>query len=207
MAPISEIHPRDWDLPDPAGFDAVMLTSANAARHAGPGLAALRHLPCYAVGASTARAASGVGFADIRAGDYDGAALMAIMADDDVRRALHLCGEETADLPALVPLAKRVVYESRAATSLPELARSAMADAPIALLHSPRAAALFGKLVDDAELSRGPVTLIAISPNAAAAAGPGWRAVHVADRPSDSAMLEIAAKLCETPGVGGDRSE
>jgi uroporphyrinogen-III synthase len=56
------------------GFDAVMLTSANAARLAGDAMASFTALPCYAVGEASAAAAADAGFADIRVGPSDGAA-------------------------------------------------------------------------------------------------------------------------------------
>ena len=34
VAPLFTIRPLAWEPPDPAEFDAVLLTSANAARHA-----------------------------------------------------------------------------------------------------------------------------------------------------------------------------
>jgi uroporphyrinogen-III synthase len=56
---------------------------------------------------------------------------------------------------------------------------------------------LFAGLVPD----RAPISLAAISAAAADAAGPGWAAVHVADRPRDHALLELAARLCKTAGL------
>ena len=35
--PLFEVRALDWAPPDPAGFDALLLTSANAPRLAGPG--------------------------------------------------------------------------------------------------------------------------------------------------------------------------
>jgi len=42
--------------------------------------------------------------------------------------------------------------------------------------------------------------LAAISPDTAAAAGPGWERVEVAAEPSDAALLAIASRLCNNPG-------
>ena len=58
-----------------------------------------------------------------------------------------------------------------------------------------RSAALFARLCP---LPREKVRLAVISDNAASAAGPGWKSVHVAPRPRDEALLELAAKLCQT---------
>jgi len=62
----------------------------------------------------------------------------------------------------------------------------------IALLHSPRAAALLATLVDPSEIS-----IAAISATTRDAAGDGWRAAIVADRPTDASLLAAAAKLCD----------
>jgi len=43
--PLFEVRPLAWQVPDPDRFDALVLTSANAIRHGGPGLAALLGLP------------------------------------------------------------------------------------------------------------------------------------------------------------------
>ena len=61
-APLFEIEPLPWEAPEPGGFDALLLTSANAVRHGGSKLAKLRGLRVYAVGDATAEAARESGF-------------------------------------------------------------------------------------------------------------------------------------------------
>jgi uroporphyrinogen-III synthase len=198
VTPLFEIRPLDWQAPAAARFDAVMLTSANAARHAGPGLQAFLGLPCYAVGEATAAAAQEAGFGRVRAGAADAAALVAMMAGDGIGRALHLCGRERAEpSEGIVQLTRIPVYAAVPTGVLTGDAERALADGAVALLHSPRAAARFAELAG----SRRPrIAVAAISDGAAAAAGPGWRAVAAAHRPSDKALLELAAKLCQTDG-------
>ena len=41
--PLFAVVPVDWTSPDPARFDALLLTSANAVRRAGIGVEALKH--------------------------------------------------------------------------------------------------------------------------------------------------------------------
>ena len=94
VTPLFSVRALAWTAPDPGGFDAVMLTSASAARQAAAGLAPFRTLPCYAVGEATAAAAGEAGFADIRVGPDDGAALLLMMAEDGVRSAFHACGQD-----------------------------------------------------------------------------------------------------------------
>ena len=54
--PLFAARPLDWTPPAAANFDALLFTSASAARLAGAGLASLSPLPAYAVGAATADA-------------------------------------------------------------------------------------------------------------------------------------------------------
>src|SRR5690242_6691986 len=67
--PLFEIHAIDWAPPDATRFDALLLTSANAARHAGQGLAGFRSLPVHAVGEATAAAAREAGLEVVAVGD------------------------------------------------------------------------------------------------------------------------------------------
>ncbi|HEX8240618.1 MAG TPA: uroporphyrinogen-III synthase [Allosphingosinicella sp.] len=165
-------------------FDAVLLTSANGARHAPSGLA---NLPCFAVGESTAAAARAAGFADVRTGPCDGAAAAAMMAAAGLKRALHLCGREHLAIGAAgVAIERRIVY---AAEPVP---RERFEGPAVAMIHSARAGARFAELAGD----RDAIAVAAISPAAAAAAGEGWAAKAVAKAPRDQALLELAAKLC-----------
>lgn len=197
VAPLFAVRALSWSPPPAAEFDAIMLTSANAARRAGAGLAAFLGLPCYAVGEATAAAASDAGFADVRVGPEDGVALLMAMEADGVARALHPCGADHITLePARMRISRLPVYEAGAVEALPAGARPALAGDAVALLHSARAATLFGALVPD----RSRVSVAAISPRTARAAGSGWRQMAVAAEPRDHALLVLAAKLCHTKG-------
>ena len=198
VAPLFSIAARGWQAPDPAGFDAVMLTSANALRFAGPDLDRFTHLPAFAVGEATAEIAYAAGFADIRRGPKDAVALVMLMDAAGIRSAFHPCGEDRVALRrASVDILSVPVYAAEAVAALPATAAEALAGGALALLHSPRAAALFAGLTTDHEGIR----IAAISAAAAEAAGAGWRSVAVAERPRDQALLELAAKLCQTEGA------
>jgi uroporphyrinogen-III synthase len=203
VAPLFTIRPLPWEPPDPAGFDAVLLTSANAVREAGPALSHFTGLPCWAVGEATAAAAGEAGFADVRTGSDDGTALVQAAAESGISRVLHLRGREHVALawPSL-EVESRAVYAAEAATALPEPAHRLRT--PVALIHSPRAGARFAALAGEKE----GITIAAISPAAAAAAGCGWAEVAVAPQPRDEALLELAVKLCHkrparNAGAGG----
>lgn len=190
-APIFSVRPLAWEAPDPARFDAILLTSANAPRHAGPDLAYYLNLPCQAVGETTAEAARAAGFEDVRVGPGDGVAARAALGPV---RILHLCGRDHIALPEVE---RRLVYAADPVETLPEAAFRALGDRALVLLHSPRAAALFAALVDKAGLDRSTIPIAAISPAAVEAAGPGWKQAAAATIPRDSALLELAAELCQ----------
>lgn len=191
--PLFRVVPCPWDAPDPALFDAVMMTSANAARHGGATLAAYHHLPLYAVGEPTARAAADCGFTDIRAGDSDGVALVDRIVRDGRVNILHFAGVDRIGLTSdAVTITVRAVYAAEAIDPPPAL-DDVLALNPVVLLHSPRAARCFAQIVPD----RSAVRIAAISDRALAAAGDGWAAGASAASPSDDALLAVAAGLCD----------
>jgi uroporphyrinogen-III synthase len=177
--PLFAVRPIAWTSPGPAGFDALLVTSANALRHGGPGLAALRHLPVLAVGEATAEAARAAGFTVERTGVADAAALVA----GEPRRLLHLAGRDRVAVPGTEAVA---VY---AADVLPADARALAGS--VALLHSARAARRLRMIAP------GDVVIAALSPAVAAAAGDGWTAVHAARAPTDAALLDLAETLAD----------
>jgi uroporphyrinogen-III synthase len=203
VAPLFTVRPLAWDPPDPADFDTILLTSANAAREAGVALASFTALPCWAVGEATAAAAREAGFRDVRTGTSDGTALVQAAASTGISRVLHLHGREHAALawPGL-QVESRAVYVAESVEELPEPARR-LRD-PVALIHSPRSGAQFAALAGE----KRDIAIAAISRAAAAAAGSGWAEVAVAAAPRDEALLELAMKLCHNrparnAGAGG----
>ncbi|WP_293973671.1 uroporphyrinogen-III synthase [Sphingomonas sp.] len=207
VAPLFAIEPVAWDVPDPGEHDAIILTSANAVRHAGPALAELAALPVHAVGTATAAAAMEAGLSVVATGHSDGAELLERAATGGVRKALHLAG---ADHRAIarddIGLRRIIVYRSEPVGELPAEAREALSEAgAVVLLHSPRAAGQFRTLLVEAGLSPGHVALAGISAQTLHAAGEGWAATALAARPTDDALLAAAARLCETgAGMRGD---
>jgi len=198
-APLFEVKAVQWRPPPLWAYDAVILTSGNAVRMGGGKLKEMLDAACYAVGERTAQAALEAGFADVRTGPSDGAALVEFMASEGVTEALHLCGRDHAQLShPSIRIERRVVYAADAVETLPEQAVSALGAGALALLHSPRAGACFSGLVESAGLAKGGISIAAISDSAALAAGPGWKSKSVAAEPRDHALLELAAKLCKT---------
>lgn len=187
--PLFTVEPVEWEAPDPARFDALLLTSANALRHGGDQLSKLRGLPVHAVGDATAAAAREAGFDIASSGDAGVDRLLESI--DQQLRLLHLCGADRREpVNARQSITAVAVYRANA-VEVPDLSR---ANGSIALIHSPRAAARLAELVAPAD--RASVTIAAISDAAAVAAGDGWMAVEAAAEPTDEALLALAARLC-----------
>ena len=188
--PLFEIERVDWEPPEAASFDGLLLTSANSVRHAGDQLQPLRGLPVYAVGEATAEAARDAGF-DIRSSGDTGVDRLLGSIEPDLK-LLHLCGEDRrAPDRTKQQITALPVYRAKA------IEDPALGDVggSVALIHSPRAGRRLAELVSE----RGRVTIAAISPAAAEAAGTGWRQIETAEAPSDDALLALAARLCNKP--------
>lgn len=191
--PLFAARPLDWDAPDPAAFDALLLTSAQAARLGGAGLSALAGLPVHAVGEATADAARLAGLTVVAVGSKDARSLLGGMASRPPRRLLWLCGRErTALEKAGIAITALPVYAVDAVT--PPRGWDALIAAPVVVMaHSARGAGRIADLVGD---RRKHLTLLAISAPVAAAAGEGWAEKAVSEHPGDAAMLAEAHALC-----------
>ena len=196
--PLSHIQPVAWDCPDPAAFDGLLIGSANAFVHGGANLARLTGKPVYAVGEATAAAARAAGFgvAIIGSGGLQGV----LDAVPPPCHLLRIAGEERVPLtpPAGVSFAAVTAYRS---CPLPLDAAAALlagGDA-LALLHSAATARHFAAECDRLGLARGGISLAALGPRIAAAAGAGWRALDIAARPDEAALIELAFDLCGNP--------
>lgn len=181
------VEPLAWCAPDPAHYHALLLTSANALRHGGPGLFALAKLPVVAVGAATADAARAAGRVLLCVGSDGVEALLAAIPGH--QRLLHLAGADHVAVASPHQVDVIAVYRAVAIDDprLPDLAGS------VAAVHSARAGARLAALVDD----RSRTTIAAISAAAAAACGSGWGRIDVAEHPHDTALLALAARLCQ----------
>jgi uroporphyrinogen-III synthase len=194
--PFFEVRARDWDAPDPSHFDALLITSANAVRHAGDGLDVYSALPVHAVGRNSANAvaAKGLTLASTGTKGVDEALQLAVAAGHN--RLLWLTGEDHMrfEAPESLQIETRIVYAAEPA-ELPSDARFIVAGADMVALHSVRAARKFDEFVDAHGLSRADVRLAAFSEAIADAAGPGWQGIAIAQRPEDEALLSAARAL------------
>jgi len=197
VAPLLSIAARAW-TPPAAAPQAVAFTSANGVRMAGVGAEAYRHLPLFAVGDATARAATAAGWTDVRDGGGTAAALFAAVAAAGFTTVLHLGGVErvAAVIPPTLTVVVREVYAA-ALLDLPSHVATLLDGGRVdaVLLYSPRTAAHFAAQIDAVGIDRGHVAIAALSPAVAAAAGSGWRGVAVAATPDDAALFAAAGSL------------
>ncbi len=218
VVPLFEVVPVAWDA-DPEQFDAVAMTSANAARHGGAGLARFTHLPLFAVGEATADAAREAGFNDVRVGSGNAEELGTLLkplplgggvgVGNALDREIAASGErlphpnpcpegEGLRVLHLTGSDHRPISTEAEVTAVPvydsrTLEPAAPLAADIALVHSPRAGTRLAELTPD----RSATHVVAISAAAAHACGTGWAAIHIADEPREHAMLECLARVCK----------
>ncbi len=202
VTPLFDYRALPWTPPatTPA---AVMLTSAAAARLAGPALEALTSRPCHVVGEATASAARAAGFTTVITAGPNAEALLADADARGVREVLHLSGREhRAAEHGNIRITRRIVYAAEAVDRMPPAAVEALGNGATAMLHSPRAARLFGVLAEAAGLDRAGIDIAAFSPAVASAAGDGWRSVAVARWPDDASLLAAAGLPCDNRDIG-----
>lgn len=196
--PLFAAAATDWTPPDHAGFDALLVTSANAVRHAGAGLARLATLPVIAVGAESAAVARAAGL-DVAATGAGGVAeALAAARLAGLTRLLHLAGRDHIDSghPTVI------VYAS-ADLATDAVAFASAAAGRIVLLHSVRAARRVAALI---ETARDTVAIAALSPAILEAAGDGWAFADAAATPRDAALCDLAlARTIDRAADGGDK--
>ncbi len=182
--PLFAVAPVAWTPASPARIDALLVTSANAMRHGGAGLAALRDRPVVAVGEASGAAARAAGFAVALVGTGDAAAAVALARRRGFDRLLHLAGRDRMTIRGVEAV---TVY----ASDIIEVDAEATArflDRTV-LLHSPRAASRVAALAARDGRDRSRVGIAALSRAVAVAAGEGWRAIQVAATPTDAALI------------------
>jgi len=202
VEPLLEIHYRDGPAPDLAGVQAVLCTSANGVR-ALARLRSEREVPLFAVGEASAARAREEGFARIESagGNVDDLARLAReRLRPEAGRLLHVAGSDVAgDLAGELRRAgftveRAVLYEARLAAGLsaPTVRALAAGLVDFALFFSPRTAAIFARLAEQAGIASAlrDVTAVSISAAAdAALAGPEFRARQIAETPDQRGLL------------------
>lgn len=189
--PLFKAQPVAWDAPDPADFDALIITSTNALRHGGAGLARLIGLPLYTVGPASAEAGRRMGFQLAGTGGAGSAELLKLAEAAGVRNALHLAGRERTIAPGGIVAQIVTVYASDAVAVSPE--QVARLNGSVVLIQSARAGARLAELIAD----RASIAIAAISPAAAQAAGRGWERVVTSDSIDSESLIDAAVALAD----------
>jgi uroporphyrinogen-III synthase len=191
ISPVLRIVPVGGPV-DPGAARGIVFTSANAVQADLP-----RDLPCFCVGAATTRAARAAGW-DAQQSGTDADSLVArLLADRLAGPLLHLRGRHArGDVAARlsaggIACAEQVVYD-QLAQPLSGEALTALGDAAILPVFSPRSAELIAPQLP----AQGDVRIAALSPAVAAIfTGLSARQVHVCARPDAGAMRDLVEKL------------
>ena len=216
LAPVLRIE-ATGEPPPPGRFDALVLTSGNAA----PRLAALdphiRSLPIFAVGARTAAAATEAGCRDVRAAGGDAASLGRLVAQTAPRGTILLVAgrdrkpEPEASLSAAgFVVATWIAYEAIAADRFAESGLRALRDRRLdaALHYSRRSAEIALRLLDRVRLAAPFLGLAHVCLSADAASplrAAGARTVTVAAGPEEASLLAALDLHAKKDGTAGSR--
>lgn len=185
---------------DPAGAQAVLLTSANAAAQTRPAA-----IPALCVGPATARAARAAGFSDVRSADGDAAALTALavatLRPHDGPLVFARGAEVAGDVAGALRetgfhVIETVVYRAVPADAAPPDVDAALRCGRVAAagFWSPRSAAAFAALARPWRDGLGATAAAAISDAAAAPlAGIGFGRLLIAPTPDGSGMCAAIA--------------
>lgn len=192
---LAEVRAETWTPAPRDDFDALLLGSANALRHGGPALELYRGMPAMVVGEATADAARETGFDVIRTGT---GGLQNLLDTQEKGRLLRLAGAKHVALtaPKHVEIITRIVYRldyrPLPLEVVPELSEGA-----VILLHSAEMARHFAEQCMHRDVDRAQISIAAFAPRIAAAAGPVWKRVETARKPTDEALLELVRNMCQ----------
>jgi uroporphyrinogen-III synthase len=208
IEPLMTVHFRAAAAPDLAGVQAVLCTSANGVR-ALAAASAERRLPLLAVGDATAACARREGFTMVESAGGDAADLVrlaAVRLDPRQGHLLQVCGSAVAgDLAGDLcgrgfRVERMVLYETKPIAALSSAAVDALRSGAIdfVLFFSPRTAAIFVRLANDAGVASCCGTALALSISMAADAALGtlpFRERRIAARPEQPALLDALDRL------------
>ena len=199
LLPVTQIVATGFPVPE-ARFDAVVATSANA--FAGSALASdVLAQPLYAVGERTAEAARRAGFAEVRIGSGDAAALSARIRRECVPGAqiLFLAGSprkpelEATLTEAGIRVLTLVTYRS---LSTDVACPDTLADIDAVLHYSRASAERFAALVMKCRLD-GPLRHLCLSADVARGLKTLPKAqIFVAERPDESSLFGLLNTCC-----------
>ena len=198
-SPVIEIVTRPDAAPELTNVKGLAFTSANGVRAFGPFASVARHLPAYAVGPQTAAALAAIRFSNVHTAGGDVASLAnAIIDECPEGPILHISGRDQAgDLAATLKAAgcaarRAVLYEARAATSLPPAAVAALRDKALdgVILYSKRSAEIFYRLAGAASVDASVPQAFCLSEGVGDIARAAGALTHVAGFPDDAHIFD-----------------
>jgi len=204
IAPLFTVEQVAGAAVDLSGVQAILFTSANGVRAFAQASKAREH-PIFAVGATTAEAARGAGFAHVESagGDVEDLARLVTARLDAGAGALYQAsGRDVAgDLKGALEsagftLRREVLYRAETVSQLPLEAAEAMSVRTLGgvLLFSPRTGAAFVRLALAAghEAALAGMYAYCLSPAVASEIGNvRWRDVRVAPKPDLQSLLDL----------------
>jgi uroporphyrinogen-III synthase len=204
IEPMLEITDREGAMPNLAGVQAILCTSANGVR-ALARVSDERGLPIFAVGDASASAAHEAGFHRVESAGGDVGDLARLVRDRLQPQAgtlLHVAGSNVAgNLGAELggagfTVERAVLYKARPASGLTPTTAELIGTGKIdlAMFFSPRTAAVFVWCVRASRAARGLAATTAISISPAAdqkLQSLPFRARQVAAAPTQSALLAV----------------
>ena len=212
IEPLIEIAHDVAALPDLYGVQAILCTSANGVR-ALARASGERELPVFAVGDATAARARAEWFRRVEsaAGDVDDLGyLVARRLKPQAGKLLHVAGSAVAGDLAVALAAegftveRAVLYDASPAVSLTSTTAQSIAggEFAFALFFSPRTAAIFARLVEEAGAEAGLRPTVAVSISAAAdamLADLPFRDRVIAASPTQAALVACVERLVGQP--------
>lgn len=200
IAPVLSIIPQE--VRPPAHWSATVLSSRNAVQ-ACP--RSMYGRPAFAVGTTTATAATKAGFSHVFNADGDATALAALIANTaspgDGTLILPVAQGQGGELAASLRLRgfrvlRRVAYRAAPVETLPAAAVSSLGGGRVAaaMFFSAETSRHFARLLRAANLVEAirDVEAVSISERAAVALRPfPWRRIQVAKKPNQDAMLAL----------------
>lgn len=206
VAPMTEYVEQDPGIADLSDYQAIIFTSAQTVQLFSKFFKD-RYIPVFAVGDATAKAAEGENFRRVYSAKGDGQALVKILREHKVelkiRRALHACGEDTAEnigdqlQDDGIYVDRAPFYKADFVDKIPGDVIEALKNGDITTVTflSARTASNFVRLVqenDDLEGMTADLEAVCISDRVATEARAlPWRDVRVALRPQLDACVEL----------------
>ncbi len=205
LLPLLSFGVLDAQLPDITGFAALAVTSTNTIRalEALGQIPALSHLPLFAVGEKTAKAAFAGGFTSLSTASGSVESLGDIIAGTGIAGPVlyPAARDRSGNLAALlenrnIEVITIPVYAMEARTSLTSAEAALLKDNSLdgILFYSTRTAQTFAMLMCDSRLDtiRQKPALCLSQKVAGPLREAGFEKIHVSEAPNESAMLALA---------------